>query len=318
MGIQALLMLMVLPLVQQADGALDRAIGLYETGKYRDAADMLLAQAADSSGDSAPARFWLGKSYLKIRKWDEAVRNLEKAVKMEPANAQYHLWLGRAYGARAENRIIGYNDARRLLKEFRKARDLAPDDIDIRFDLLEYYAQAPGIVGGDKNKAVAEAEAIAELKPAKGYTARATIHERNKEWEKAEEELTRATQEFPADAAARKDLAQFLFDRGKYEEALASVRKALELNPLSKRARLIGAASRIELKTDLDSAQKALEELAAGPVKDEDPAYEEVYYWLGVCYFKNGRNEEARAALESALSYNPDYRKAKDYISKLK
>ena len=37
--------------------------------------------------DSAELKFWLGKSYLKIRKWDKAVKEMEKVVKMEPSNA---------------------------------------------------------------------------------------------------------------------------------------------------------------------------------------------------------------------------------------
>ncbi|MEJ2110749.1 MAG: hypothetical protein P8Z37_12740, partial [Acidobacteriota bacterium] len=114
------------------------------------------------------ALFWLAKSYLKNREWDNAVDTMRKSVEMEPSNATYHLWLGRCYGARADNRfpLFAYGDAKHLLEEFKLARELAPKDIGIRFDLMEFYAQAPGIAGGDEEKAWAEAEAIAQLDPA--------------------------------------------------------------------------------------------------------------------------------------------------------
>ena len=126
-----LLFLMVLPFGSQPEGTLDRAIDLFGKGEYRKAGD-LLSTASDSPNDSAEIKFWLGKSFLKLREWDKAVQELENAVQKEPSKAQYRLWLGRAYGARAENSFIGFTDARRVIREFKKASELDPDSITIR------------------------------------------------------------------------------------------------------------------------------------------------------------------------------------------
>lgn len=312
-----LLFLMLFPVGSEPAGILDRAIVLYEKGEYREAND-LLSSANDSPDVSAETRFWQGKTALKIRKWDKAVKEMEKAVKMEPSNAIYHLWLGRAYGARAENRIFGFNDARRVLREFREAGRLDPESITIRFDLLEFYAQAPGIVGGSKDKAWAEAEAISKLNPVTGYTARATIYEHEKKWDMAEKEFVQATVDHPSDADAHKDLAQFFLDRRDLKRALASARKALELDNHSNQSRFILAVSRIQLGQNAEKARETLLELAEESLGDESPTFEDVHYWLGVYYFNKGEYKNSEDAFESVLIYNPDNKKAKDYLSKIK
>lgn len=309
--------LMVLPLGSQPEGTLDRAIELFGRGEYRKADDLLSTQS-DSSEDSAEIQFWLGKTYLKIREWDNAVKAMQKAVKMKPSNARFRLWLGRAYGARAENSLIGFGDARRVIREFKKAGELDPENITIRFDLLEFYAQAPGIVGGGKDKAWVEAKRISELNSVRGFTARATIYEHEKKWDLAEKEYTQATVDYPFDADAHKDLAQFFLGRKNYERTLASAQKALELNPLSNQTRFILAVSLIQLGQDRDKAREILLDLTGEPLGDASPSFEEVYYWLGICYFHNGKKEKSKDAFEAALVYNPDFKKAKNYLKILK
>jgi tetratricopeptide (TPR) repeat protein len=105
------LYLLVFPGALQPGNTLNQAIDQYENGAYRKSIALL---SPDNPDVSAEKLLWLGKTYLKIREWDKAVQFMEKAVKLEPSNALYHLWLGRAYGSRAENRFFGFNDARRL------------------------------------------------------------------------------------------------------------------------------------------------------------------------------------------------------------
>ena len=312
-----LLLLLLLP--SELNASIDKAISLYERGEYKEAVD-LLSKLKVSSPAASNVSFWLAKSFLKLRDWDHAIREMEKAVQLEPANSLYHLWLGRAYGLRAAHSIFftAIRWARRVAKEFETARMLSPQDINVRFDLLEFYLNAPSIVGGGKNKAQAEAQAIAELEPQRSYTARAIIHEKNKDWDLAKKELAQATVDFPRDANAYKDLAEFLLDRQDIHGALANAQKALALDSSLKQARLILAASNIQLGVHLEEAAKSLQELAAGPLGDEDPAFEDVYFWLGVCYFTRGEKEKAREAFKFALSFNPDYEKAKAYLSGMK
>ncbi len=298
---------------------LEEAIRLYEMGEFKQAAN-LLARLSRSSPSEPEIRLWLGKSYLKIRDWDSAVREIEKAAQLEPSNALYHLWLGRACGARASHSIFltAIRWASRVVKEFETAIRLAPENLDIRFDLLDFYIHAPSIVGGGKQKAEAQAREIAKLDAQKGYVARTMIFEKEKNWDLAKKELTEATLKYPDDADAHKDLAAFLLARKDYAGALESARRALALNSESNRAKLIQAAAKIRRHADLKEAGRILRDLAAGPLRDEDPTFEEVYSWLGECYLASGDKAEAREAFLSALTFNPEFEPARAGVSKLR
>jgi tetratricopeptide (TPR) repeat protein len=312
-----ILLVLIPKVIEGAD--LREAIHLYQRGKFEEAVN-LLKQLKGSSPDNAEIRFWLSKSYEKIRKWDDAVNEMKTAVELKPADAKYHLWLGRFCGFQAEHSSIfkKYFRARPVLKEFETARDLAPHDLGIRFDLLEYYLAAPGFLGGGEEKAEAEAKVIAELDPSKGYVARASIYRKHENWEMAKKELTEATVEYPNSPAAWRDLAEYLLDRGDFQSALDCARKALALEGDSKQAHLILAASEIRLGKDLDQAAEILKTLASGTLSDEEPDFETVYYWLGEYYLTKGDKLEARKAFETALNFNPDYSKAQDGLSRLK
>ncbi len=314
----ALALLMLLPGLQSNAGMQD-AVALYERGQFSQAA-VQFKRLAEGSPANPEIRIRLGRSYLKIREWDKAVREMEKAVQLEPANARYHLWLGRACGEKASNvvffKALGW--ARRVVKEFETARTLAPEDLDVRFDLLEYYLEAPGIVGGGRDKAEAEVQAIARLNAEKGYTARATVYSKDKKWELARKELQQAVAEYPKSIGACKDLADFLLDRSDYKGALGYAEKALELDAKSKRARLIAASAKIRLKMDLDETGAMLQGLAAGTLGDGDPSFEEVYYWLGEGFLAKGDKAKAREAFKAALGYNPAFGKAKDGLAQIK
>lgn len=319
MMIPFLLFFLLIPPALPSVGNLQDVVGLYESGKFAQAAGMF-QQLSASTPSNAEVWVWLSRARLKTREWDKAVQAMEKAVQLQPANAEYRLLLGRACGSRASNSsfLTAMGWARRVVKEFETARKLAPDSIDVRFDLLEYYLNAPGIVGGGKDKAEAEARAISKLRPDKGYVARATIHIKNKKWDLARKELMQAAAEYPKSVSANKDLADFLLSRQDFEGALSYASKALLLDPKSKRCSLLAAAAKIRLGSDLESASDALSALLAGALGEGDPGFEEVYYWLGEYHLAKGEKGRAQEAFRAALSFDPEHGKAKNGLSKSK
>ena len=312
------LLLPLTPFTRRTDAAaekLSEAVRLYEKGSFRQAVE-ILRQEAKASPREAEIRFRLGKAYLKVQDWKAAVAEMEKAVELEQSNAQYHQWLGRASGERASrvNVFTAYSMAKQVVREFETASRLSPKDLSIRFDLLEYYLQAPGMVGGGKDKAEAETRTIAEIDGQKGHTARAKIYQNDKQWDKAKAELIQAVNKFPESAAACEDFADYLFWRRDYEETLQWSRKALTLNPHLNYSRFLAAAAATRLNRDLEAATGDLQTLANGPLFEDDPTFDQVYHQLGENYLARGDKAKAKAAFQAALSFNPENSGAKEVL----
>ena len=302
-----------------APDGLEQAIKLYQHGHFHRAV-ILLTESSQSSPDDPDIRFWLGKSLLKIRKWDDAIRELEKAVELQPNCSIYSLWLGRAYGGKASHSsfLTALGWARKVVKAFERARELAPDNLDVRFDLLDFYLNAPGVVGGGRDKAEAEAAEIAKLDPGEGCVARAAIFEKDKNWNQARLELVQAMSLFPGRVNFFVDLADLLLRRQQFEDSAAQVEKALSIDANKPKAKLILAAAQIRLGKDITNAEYALSSLSQAPLSDDDPSFEEVFYWLGQAYLAEGKTPEAKEAFNTSLHYNPDYDKVKNALAQIK
>ena len=99
--------------------------------------------------------FESGLQAIENKDFKTAISELEKVVKIEPDNSEYHRWLGRAYGLQAEQaswfKAIGWAKKTRI--SFEKAVELDPENVKALLDLREFYQQAPGFLGGGKDKA---------------------------------------------------------------------------------------------------------------------------------------------------------------------
>ena len=112
-----------------------------------------------------------------IEEWDRGIAACEKARSLDPQNSVYHLWLGRIYGEKADR--AGFLSAAGLAKKvrtsFERAVELDPKNWEARTDLAEFYLEAPAIVGGGKDKARAQADALMPINPGMGHWVLARI-----------------------------------------------------------------------------------------------------------------------------------------------
>jgi tetratricopeptide (TPR) repeat protein len=174
------------------------------------------------------------KDALKAEKWDTAVEAGEKIVKDAPESAEAHLWLGRAYGQKALNSSIfsqmGW--AKKCKASFEKAVALDPKSAEARVDLIQYYANAPGIAGGGMDKARAQQKALDGIDPVRGAQMNGFILFKEKKPAEAEAEYRRAVSLAPENGSAHWRLGRVLERGGKKDEAKASYREALRLDPM--------------------------------------------------------------------------------------
>ena len=77
---------------------LAEAKSLAEAGEYEKAKTML-EQLAENDKDDSEVMFELGKAWYFLADYKKATSSLEKAIKIQPDSAKYHLWLGHSFGA---------------------------------------------------------------------------------------------------------------------------------------------------------------------------------------------------------------------------
>src|SRR6185369_14942588 len=103
------------------------------------------------NGSDDAALHCMGRIYYARGESGKAVDWFEKAAKVNDKSALHHLWLGDALGDEAQkaNKLRQPFLARRVKAEFELAVALDPTLVDARVGLTQFYAIAPGVMGGD-------------------------------------------------------------------------------------------------------------------------------------------------------------------------
>jgi tetratricopeptide (TPR) repeat protein len=193
-----------------------------------------LQEGSEPSPDGA-ALFASGVQAYADEKYDGAIALLEEATRAAPGNPEYHDWLGKAYGRKAE-RVIFFRAmglARKARNEFQKSVDLDGRYVQGLSDLLDYCLEAPGFLGGGLDRAKVVAAQMAKASPAEGHHAEALIRVKEKDYDGARKEYQDAIDLDPAKVGYLLSLAAFLNERGDYAEADAVFDRAEKLSPQS-------------------------------------------------------------------------------------
>lgn len=235
---------------------------------------LLLAAAPDD----AEKLFQAGQKAYAAEDYEQAMELLEKAIEAGPKTARYHHWYGKASGRRAERviffRAIGL--AKKVGSSFEKAVELDPKSIEALNDLLEFYLQAPGMVGGGSEKAPPLAERLAKLSPAEGHRAQALILNKKKDHEGAEREYRRALKLEPEKLGRILELASFLSGRERYDEADALYEKAAKMAPDSPEYLFSRGKQLVDSKRHPQQARELLNRYLQSSRKADDPPVSEV------------------------------------------
>src|SRR5438270_574094 len=211
-------------------GADESVPALIANGHIDDALTALQGRVHQSPND-AVAQNLLCRAYFSIGEWDRGISACERAVSLAPDNSQYHLWLGRVYGEKADrsNWMTAAGLAKHVRSEFENAVRLDPTSVDARSDLAEFYIEAPGIVGGGRDKAEQQANSLLALDPGRAQRVNGRIDEKKHDITAAEAEYKKAIEVTHGGAAAWLNLGLFYKHRERWddmEQALMHVRGA--------------------------------------------------------------------------------------------
>jgi tetratricopeptide (TPR) repeat protein len=217
--------------------------------------------------------------------------------------------LGRIYGEKADR--AGFLNAMGLAKkvrsEFERAVEFSPSSWEARTDLAEFYLEAPGIVGGGKDKARAQAELLAPLNPSMAHWVRGRIAERNKDNAAAEQEYRAAITASKGGARAWLNLAGFYRHADRIDE-MDQALHSMESSPLDHPGAFVdGAGMLLRTGRDYPLGVRLLRRYVdSSNTVEEAPAFK-AHCLLGELLEKQGDRtgaaEQYRAALAMAHSF---------------
>ncbi len=209
----------------------ENAVIQFESGEYSSARDSFLSLAVSEKNNSE-LYYYMGRIAFENNEFKDAIKQFEKAIELNPDKSDYFMWLGHSLGRQAISASIfkqaGY--ARKCRKNYEKAIKLNPSNIEARENLLQYYLQAPRIIGGGRDKAEVQANEIKEIDEISGISAWGKIYSYYKETEKAISHYITAIQKHPEEMIPYFGLFNLYFNIGDYSKAADIASQQLEIN----------------------------------------------------------------------------------------
>lgn len=302
--------------------ALAAGIAAYETNNNEEARQHFQAIEAQDP-DYGAAQQYLGRLSMRAQAWKEAVKHMERAVDAQPQDADYHYWLGRAYIEQVQRasmlRRMGI--AKKLRKSLERAVELDPDHLAARDALANFFFNAPGIVGGGKDKAYAQVDEIAARDAREGLLLRARFLGEEKKAGEAITALEAYLAEHPGDPRIYYELGLIYQQEERYEQALTTFQRS-DMEDDSRYGRFnLYQIGRTYVFSGSDPAAgiAAFEAYIERYAGDEGDGLVESAYWRkGMLHEQQNDREAARAAYEQALARNPEHEQAREALEKLK
>ncbi len=265
-------------------------------------------QITTSHPDDGAAYLLMCRSYYAEEHASQAIAACAQAVRRLPQSSAAEDWLGRAEGmaANAAGPISGLALALKVKAAFEAAVALDPRNGAAVNDLSEFYVDAPGLLGGGLDKALALAERVQSSLPQQADRIRALVAEKQKDYATAEREFQAATT-VADQPAAWVDLGAFYRRRGQYDKAVVALNRALAVDR-DRDASVVDVASLLsKMQRETDVQQSALQEYLQGGARSDAAPAVKVYVMLGEIRARLGDESGAKIDFEKALAMAAGY-----------
>jgi tetratricopeptide (TPR) repeat protein len=296
--------------------ALQNAITYYQNGQLNEAQNLLEQLLAEGQKD-ADIHYYLGCIAFHKDLYDEAITHLEKAIEQDDSKAEYYEMLGEALGLKSQNAgmLKGAMMLGKVKAAFQKALELNPESLSAREGLYMIYLFAPGMAGGDAQKARQMLAEIEERNPARGHIARGMLLMKEKKIGEVEDEFEKAAELGKEDADIQLRVGRFFMERKQFDKARQCLNRYIELKPHDP----AGYLALGELFVKLENNDEALK--AFNTAVEKGPSNLRARYQRALLFHSLRQDDSAKADLEWIMNQktkHPFIDKAKKLLKELK
>jgi len=306
-----LLLLILLPITLVAQNTFEQAESYFKKEQFSKA-KLLFKQNLKAYPNDKKTREYLGDIASYAKDWDSAIDYYEELVEEDQNSANYHFKYGGAMGMKAleinKIRALTYIDD--IKENFEIAAKLDPEHIDVRWALVEFYIQLPGIIGGSEKKARSYANELLKISPVDGYLANGYIAEYNDRPDDAESYYKKAIQVGGSPHTYEK-LTDLYEKNDKPQEAIETASESLKKhnrNRLNYQIGKIAAQYNMSPQLGIDCLQAYIKNHS---VRDGVPK-DWAYYRMAQIYKNLGDKSDALNWIQKALSNRPDFEEAEE------
>jgi len=311
-----LLLLLLIPSVSLSQTDFKKAEQYFQNENFSKAKP-LFKQYLKSNPEDRKTREYLGDIASYSKDWDTAIDYYEDLVEEDDDNANYHFKYGGAMGMKALSisKIRAVTYIGDIKEHFETAAALDPGHIDVRWALVEFYIQLPGIIGGSEAKALKYANQLAALSPVDGYLSKGYVAEYSERTQDAERYYKKAI-EVGGSVTCYEKLTEHYEKNKKPRKAIETAAESLKKhkrNNLNYQIGKIAAQYNLDSELGIDCLQAYINNYT---VKDGVPK-DWAYYRLAQIYKNQGKKQTALVWINKALSDRPDFEEAQDEKEKI-
>ena len=142
-------------------------------------AEPLFKSHLESNPNDLKTIEYLGDIAGHQKQWDKAIGYYKILLEAKQNNANYHYKYGGVMGMKAleVNKFKAFGMISDIKNAFKTSAKLDPNHIDVRWALVEFYIQLPGIIGGSERTAIGYANELENISKVDGFLAKGYIAE---------------------------------------------------------------------------------------------------------------------------------------------
>ncbi len=237
-------------------------------------------------------------SHLKLKLTGAQAQQIAKTYTQNPEAYQHYL-RGRFHWNKRTA-----DDLKKALQEFQAAADndpgyaLAYVGLADTYVILEEYAGISAAETLPKGRAFAEKALQIDDSLGEAHATLGLISDNSWQWAEAERHFQRSIELSPNYPTVHHWYAIYLRERGQTERGYAEIKRAVELDPLS-RIIAVNVGVLEMIRNDSNAAVSQFTRTI-----ELDPNWWAGHYWLGIVHLKFGRPREAIAEFEKSVELN--------------